>query len=93
MAALSKSENTRILYSRPEIRGIANLDALAREIQTLAVAAPDDDEIALGYFDDMQTSDRLLEPFQLAPTIIAYAGVSIFAALYSLEWFVVRRAA
>lgn len=80
-----------LIESAPETQGLQGFDELAEQIVALAREAPDDDGVAPEFLTDIEELDRLLEPYELPATVVAYARISTFAALYGLSWLVIGR--
>ncbi len=68
---------------------LASFDQLAKDVLG-AVQDIDDfaDPAAAKYMDDLQSLDRLLEPYDLRPTLLAYAQVRLFTLQYRLTWLI-----
>ena len=60
-------------------RGV--ISALARDERAF-------DGLTAHFFDDLQTLDRLAERFELRPSLVAYAQVSLFVTRFNLSWLV-----
>jgi hypothetical protein len=64
-------------------------DSLAEiVIATVQGTAGVADAQAARYLDDLQTLDRLMEPYALRPTLSAYAQLRLFAFQYDLTWLI-----
>lgn len=69
------------------------VDELATDILAVMRTAEGVDEgVTAQFFDNLQTLERTLEPFALAPTIRAYAQIRLFTTLFTLTWLVAARA-
>jgi len=65
---------------------------LAATVISTAEAFDDTDATTAHFFDDLQTLDRLLEPFDIRTTTRAYSQVRLFTLRFDLSWLIVGRA-
>ena len=47
------------------------------------------DGLTAHFFDDLQTLERLTAPFELRPSLLAYAQINLFTIRFDLNWLVV----
>lgn len=80
---LSRESET---YERGDIRW---LDLLARNVIESASAAEGAGEgIAVHFFDELHTLERLSETYGLPRSLLAYAQINLFALRFDLSWLV-----
>lgn len=68
---------------------------LARTLDDVTAAASEGegqvDAVTAQFFDDRRSLDRALEPYELAPAILSYAGIQLFAARFNLNWLIYEK--
>lgn len=69
--------------------GLSSLDVLAEQIRRFEQEEPIESQLSSELATDSLELDRILEPYGLRPSLRAYAQVSLFAAMNSLNWLVV----
>lgn len=79
----------RLRQELPESEEPEALLQLASALREFASEAPDEDEIAPEFLNDLLELERLIEAFQVPLVAVAYAEVRLFAALYNLSWMIV----
>lgn len=86
-------ERVRELAAGPGIydRGDINwLDVLARNVVEVAGTVEGTAEgIAAHFFDELHTLERFSESYDLSPSLVAYAQISLFTIRFDLSWLVV----
>jgi hypothetical protein len=82
-SALALKDHESWFYRIPGATGIANADPERIEEQPFL------DRIRSAKFlDDLQTLDRLMEPFALRRTLRAYAQVRLFSIQFAITWLI-----
>jgi hypothetical protein len=71
---------------RGDIFGFENLAEIV--LATAQSTEDTGDPQAARYLDDLQTLDRLIEPYALRPTFYAYAQVRLFTLQFDLTWLI-----
>jgi hypothetical protein len=68
---------------------LAGFDKIAEDVIGAVRDIEDlSDPGAAQYLDDLQTLDRLIDPYALRPTLRAYAQVRLFALQFRLTWLI-----
>ena len=86
LARLHELARARGGYEEGDLRW---LDDTAKGVIEAAGATKEGvDSLAAHFFDDLQTLARLTSRFELRPSVIAFAQVSLFTARFDLAWLV-----
>ncbi len=73
---------------------LAWLDSLAERVVASVKAAETPVNVSTAQFlDDLQTLDRLVESYDIRPSLRAYAQVRLFSIRFDLSWLVLAQAA